>query len=411
MYNILIFIIGFISSQKIVVFGEINIGELFFGMALLFKIKELHIPKNSNNLLLLLLLWFMSQFMADLVNQTEIVKALKGMLAPIFILITLVGLTTFFYDKFEKLPIFLFGVFVGMWFRVMMSSQFYAGIPWKWGVGPAVALCFFTWLEFYNVRNKKMYLSLGTAIFVLISLANSSRSLAIFVLAASVLCAFSERIQGMVFYKRLNTSVSGRIYFLMILFLCLFAIDRAAAALFSFGPFLDMLPLEDAYKYSRQAESKWGVIVGGRTELLVSIEAFLDSPLFGHGSWAENSLYTYRHLDMKDASGGMLIDFFTAENNVKSYLIPTHSYLMGALVWGGFFAGLFWLKLLGIFVGGFLKNKVLSSPLLVYITIWMIWNILFSPLGSDARWITSVLLWVYMIMQPVNNNEKGLLIK
>jgi hypothetical protein len=150
-----------------------------------------------------------------------------------------------------------------------------------------------------------------------------------------------------------------------------------------------------------QAESKWGVILGGRTELLVSLEAFLDAPFLGHGSWAENSIYKYVHLDMMDASGGMLKDLISAEKNIRSFLIPTHSYLMGAAVWGGVMCSLFWLKIFGVFFSGFLNSKVILSPLLIYISIWMIWNILFSPFGADARWLSTVLLWVYLSM--INN--------
>jgi hypothetical protein len=248
----------------------------------------------------------------------------------------------------------------------------------------------------------------GAAIFVVICMANSSRSLAAFMLIASMLAVLSSRIKLIPFYRRLVVSPLGTLQLLFIVLIVVFCLDRSMAALFSFDPFLDLLPPLDAMKYKVQADSKWGVILGGRTELLISFEAFFDSPFFGHGSWAENSYYTYARLDMVDASGGMLRDLSVAESNIKSFLIPTHSYLMGAIVWGGFFAGLFWLKVIWLSLSGFLNRNVIESPLLLYIVIGMVWNVLFSPFGADARWLTTILFWFYINMSNDESFKKGL---
>ena len=49
---------------------------------------------------------------------------------------------------------------------------------------------------------------------------------------------------------------------------------------------------EDAQKkYEMEASGKYGVLLGGRTELLASLPAVYDSPILGHGSWAKNRIY------------------------------------------------------------------------------------------------------------------------
>jgi hypothetical protein len=400
------FLLGLISSQKINFFGEIFIGEILCAVVLLFNIKVIRIPAGSKSILGLLLIWFIAQLAGDIVNQTEFIKAAKGILVPVFVAIILLGLTTAFYKRYNYLPLFLFGVFIGMSLSRFIGSEYYAFNAWKWGIGGSVALCFFTWIEFYCKRNREIYLLGGAAVFVIISMVNSSRSMAAFMLLASVLSISSNRIKLMSLYKHLCVSPWGNVQFLVMVLLSVVLIDRSTAALFSYGPFLDSLPFSDAMKYSMQAESKWGIILGGRTELLVSLEAFFDAPILGHGSWAENPYYTYIHLDRVQASGGILQDLDTAEANVRGFLIPTHSYLMGSIVWGGFFAGIFWLRILGMTLFGFLNERVMSSPLLLYISIGLIWNILFSPFGADARWLSTVLLWIYIGMANNSTSKR-----
>jgi hypothetical protein len=404
--NLAIFIVGLLSSQKINLFGEVFVGEALCGLVLLFNAKAIRVPPGGRLLLGLLFVWFVAQFASDIINQTEIIKALKGILVPVFVAIILLGLSTAFYRRYQYLPIYLLGVFVGLWVSRFLGSEYYASNPWKWGLGSCVALCFFTWIHFYCKVYRNVYLLVGAVAFVVVSLANSSRSMAAFMLLASVLALLSSRIQLLPFYRRLGASSSGRLQLVGIMLFGVFVADRAMVGLFSFGPFLDLLPLADAAKYSAQAANEWGAILGGRTELLVSLEAFGDSPLWGHGSWAENPYYVYSHLDKVDASGSLLMDLKAAESNISSYLIPSHSYLMGAVVWGGVFAGLFWLRVLGICVRGVLCNSILSSPLYMYITIGMLWDILFSPFGADARWMSTLLLWILLSVAEIESSKK-----
>lgn len=407
MINLVVFIVGLVSSQKINLFGEVFVGEALCGLVLLFNAKKIRVPPGGMSLLGLLFVWFVAQSLSDIINQTEIIKALKGILVPVFVAIILLGLSTAFHQRYHYLPIYLFGVFIGMWVSRLVGSEYYASNPWKWGLGSSVALCFFTWIHFYCKAGRTVYLLGGAAVFVVVSLANSSRSMAAFMLLASLLALLSSRIQLIPLYRNLGHSpMGGGKLFILILF-AVFVLDRAMVGLFTFDPFLDLLPPVDAAKYSVQAANKWGAILGGRTELLVSLEAFWDSPLFGHGSWAENPHYVYSHLDKVDEAGGMLMDLEAAESNISSYLIPYHSFLMGALVWGGAAAGLFWLRVLGLCLNGVLFNWILSSPLYMYITVGMLWDILFSPFGADARWLSTLLLWILLSVVVIENSRRG----
>ncbi len=61
---------------------------------------------------------------------------------------------------------------------------------------------------------------------------------------------------------------------------------------------------EDAKdKYEMQSRGKFGLLVGGRPESLISWRAIVDSPILGHGSWPENEKYSNMLNDLEIETG------------------------------------------------------------------------------------------------------------
>lgn len=89
-------------------------------------------------------------------------------------------------------------------------------------------------------------------------------------------------------------------------------------------------------KYRDQTSGEVPLILGGRSESLVAVQAIADSPVLGHGSWARDRRYVELHHAIKVEYG---LPVFDAERG-KRDLIPTHSYLLGSWVEGGFLGGL-----------------------------------------------------------------------
>ena len=107
MISFIVFFIGIISSQKINLFGEVFIGEILCAAVLLLNMNAIRLPPGGKSLFSLLLLWFAAQLVADIVNQTELIKAMKGILVPVLVGMTLLGLTTAFHKYYNKLPFYL----------------------------------------------------------------------------------------------------------------------------------------------------------------------------------------------------------------------------------------------------------------------------------------------------------------
>lgn len=118
------------------------------------------------------------------------------------------------------------------------------------------------------------------------------------------------------------------------------------------------------------------LIVQGRGEFFVGIQAFLDKFLFGHGAWA------------KDTTGKYWIMLARLKGENSSFIgtwLPVHSVLIGWGVYNGIFTLLAGIKLFVFFLKTSYKTLIITSfknPLkycLSYSIIAFLWNILFSP--------------------------------
>lgn len=407
--EVLFFLIGFIFSQKVVFFGEFFVGEILCGLLIVLNLKRIYIPRNFKTILLLLFLWFLAQIVSDLINKTILIKSLKGVLVPVFIITVFVGLNLLFRKNIRYLPSFLIGAFLGILFsKILNPGDYFSTNPWKWGVGISLILMFFTWLQYTDYSRKKTILIIGTIIFTVISLSNSSRSLALIALSSTLVTLWSGFLTRTNIYNYFSLAPFGSAQLLVVGISTLYLADGFLVLLFTYQPFLELLPPGDAIKYSIQAQSDWGILLGGRSESIISLQAFIDSPIYGHGSWAENRNYVLEYYKLIDLAGSSLQSFEVMKQNIKSHLIPTHSHIMGALVWGGVVASLFWLYILRVIFKGFLNANLLESPLIVFASIYLVWNILFSPFGADARWLSTLLIWVYFTIIYGNRKKERL---
>src|SRR5207244_2538246 len=96
------------------------------------------------------------------------------------------------------------------------------------------------------------------------------------------------------------------------------------------------LGLEAQQHYESQVAAG-NLILGGRSEILVSSRAVADSPFLGHGSWARDREYSSLWVLLMRERGVKVAVVRGAED-----IIPTHSYLLGSWVEHGMFGALFW---------------------------------------------------------------------
>jgi len=148
-----------------------------------------------------------------------------------------------------------------------------------------------------------------------------------------------------------------------------------------------MLGEEAKGKYESQSSGQYGLLLGGRTEMLGYLPAIYDSPMLGHGSWAKDPTYL-----IAERQALAIMGYTTAEDvsidALQEGLIPTHSYIFGAWVDAGILGGFFWVWIFVLTARTLLRaypGTALLLPLVSFVAFELLWDILFSPYGAEER--------------------------
>lgn len=388
-FRVLPFIIGMICAQKIVLGGEIYIGEILAVAYLTLNLKKLDIGRGLRQLLLLAFIWAFCQLLSDQINRVDVIDSVKGVGAPLIFMSTLLALCIYMGKDIERMPSFLIGALFGLIPQfIFYPSTYFLSNPWKWGVGLFAVEYFAVYFTFFYQRKRSLYLIFFVVIFAGIGLSNDSRSMAIFpTLAAMIYVLARTRRFGSVL-----TKFKGRFGVAKLVFTLgslLLVLNSITTTVFSSDWISQSLPQESAKKFQMQAGGEYGILLGGRNEMLVSIDAFLEKPLLGHGSWAkDNGGYENALLARTYALG------YSDRNDLisSSDLIPVHSYLMGGLVWAGIAGGLFWLFMMRWLLFIFISNISFLGFYFYNGIVAIMWNIFFSPFGASARWSSAIFI-------------------
>jgi hypothetical protein len=125
------------------------------------------------------------------------------------------------------------------------------------------------------------------------------------------------------------------------------------------------------------------VLLLARNESLIALDAIYEKPLLGHGSWANpGHLRRLYLLKMREIYGAQ------APRKIFQDILPVHSVLLGAWVFGGFAGFAFWAYV--IYRTFYLANRLLLGAPLSMIALVVVylpyfsWHVMFSP-NSFAR--------------------------
>jgi hypothetical protein len=188
-------------------------------------------------------------------------------------------------------------------------------------------------------------------------------------------------------YFRMRLATSGRRVSPVQLFIVVVAIS---ISMIGFGAFYQhavksgWLGEAAQGKYADQ-QGEGGVLLGGRSELLSSGAAIIDSPIIGHGSWAKDPKYVAIMKDRREALG------YKRTHEADDDLIPSHSHLFGAWVESGILGAIFWFWVLFYVVKTLLRatGREPLLPVFAFIGFLLCWDILFSPYGAERRFLTT----------------------
>lgn len=382
--EILIFLIPLLIFVEIKIVGRLFLSEilLFLISPFLFMLRG-YLLKNINviKIISIGLLWFISQIVSDIVMGTQFEDLVRGWLKIFIFLINFSVLYILINNQKRRFIIFTFGLIAGKLLAFIFNPNLYSlEDPWKFGYGFPITLFFIIMIDLYLINKYKYFAYLTLLIVGVLNFYLGYRSLAgITLMALSII--FLKMNSNFNFENMSNKKIIYLIGYIIILILIIIAF-------YTFSASLGLLGAAQLEKYELQVMGDFGFILAGRSEIFGSIQAIMDSPILGHGSWAKNSKYLELMYEQLNEYGYRNFDFsFIYQGDG---LIPTHSYFFGAWVEAGFLGAIFWLWILGMTIKALLiiiRNYYYLVIFSSFIIFNFIWDILFSPFGAEARLI------------------------
>jgi hypothetical protein len=368
--------------------SEILLLILFLVMLVTHKIKLEE--KMAWMFILFCILWLYGQVLTDVIRDTPFGDFSRGWAKIVF---TIINFTVLFqlinYDR-RSIVIFIAGLVVGGFLEFSISPNIYAqNNPWKFGIGVPIALTIVIAVSAVS-ENRPL---IRSGILILASILNMNlgfRSMAGFLFLTAIYILLQWRWNK---YKGNDLKLLKN----KILLLC-FIFGAASFLLmqgYGYAAKNGYLGQGAMRKYQLQSYGKFGLLIGGRSEILISAQAIFDSPVIGHGSWAKDEKYAGAYLEIKRLFGYSILD------SNETDLIPTHSHLFGSWVEAGFLGALFWIWILFFPIAclsSMFQTKEKLTPLFSFICFNLIWDILFSPYAGERRFITPFYLIALLII-------------
>lgn len=398
--DLISFIVGLLALFYVNVIGQLYVSEillvLLVPMLWLQRGRALLRNADAGKIMALGSIWFLGQVLTDLIRQTPVADLARGWSGIIVLLLSFSSLYLLLGNNIRRIKIFVCGYALsGLLSPLVQPVLFFDTWPWKYGFGgPAILLTFLFVIMVSHGQLMQM------------------RKWFWLIMAVGVLSVFLEArsmggmviLSGMVLWVRTSPFTRGilsrvRARNLFVTGLLLLGIGWGVLEGYSYSAKQGLLGQTARDKFETQYNgSIWGLILGGRFEILASSRAILDSPIIGYGSWAKDAdyrLYMYQLTNLGYQVDMGLMDYYINSTD----LIPTHSHITQAWIWTGILGAIFWAWIL-VFVGKvFFKVNTFPNelyPLVIYFSIAAIWDILFTPFGAYMRLAWALRLVVFL---------------
>jgi O-antigen ligase len=350
-------------------------------------------------LIILCLLWLASQIVTDVIRHTAFRDYARGWSNIGMTIAYLAVLSTLLSGRPQRIVIFGWGLVLGSLLAFFISpNEFVQVDPWKFGLASPVTFAVFLLASRKQCSSSfSFFLIIGMGA---VNIVLGARSLGGICLAAAMYLVLTRIMRRNL---KGDTKLKPRTQFAIAVSIVLGIAGVIWVYEFAAGSGI----LGDAArdKYELQASGKYGMLLGGRVEMLGSVPAIYDSPILGHGSYPRDAAYL---LAARQALA--MMDYKDADNQSKEELaegyIPMHSYILGAWVSAGILGAVFWAAVLVLILRGLMRvypASVALLPLVSFMAFALFWGILFSPFGAEERMTSSyciVLLMTCMAMAP-----------
>jgi hypothetical protein len=325
--------------------------------------------------------WFLGTQIADTYNGIPAFNRMKGTARVAFFIFDFMALAIFINNKTRRIVIFALSIAAVLIIASLMFSAEFM-LRWKFGVSQGLAIIALLGSSYYYARRRYRICFLISLVLAGLNLRYGFRSqLGVHFVAMVLIWPLSAQARNLPGGSR---TVQAKTRILLLLVVAA-AAGYAANAAIKYAAQRGFFEESENEKFLGQAEGDYGVLVGGRPETLVAIQAIRDSPIIGHGSFPYGLKYMQLKQDIQYEHGYSDSD---DPEQVDYPVIPTHSHLTLAWVEGGILGGICWIYILILTLRALLRLSTLHpplAPLYSYLLVGFVWDILYSPFGSVNR--------------------------
>jgi hypothetical protein len=391
----LVFLISCVQFVNITLVGVITAADILlilsfvsFALQGKFRIES----RLAWKFLILGLLFLASQIATDIVRHTSFMDYARGWSNIGLTLVNFSVLCTLLYGRPRRLVIFGWGTVLGQFLQIFFYPDPVQDVSlWKFGFSFPVTLAIALIASRKDCRGNLPIILMGSMGVANIILAARN---------AGGICIVTALYLAVTHWLRRKTAGGAKLKIGLVAAMAITAVLGVVGTMWFYRYATESGYLGDdaREKYMEQSSGKYGVLLGGRPQLLATIPAIIDSPILGHGSWARDPGYV---IEMRQAL--LLLGYNGAlemsPDELTDGLIPTHSFLLGAWVYAGVLGAVFWAWTWLMIVRSLLRiypSAANMLPLMAYFVFLLIWDILFSPFGLDRR--SQVPYYLLMIM-------------
>lgn len=397
------FLAPLLRFVQIDVLGRLYLTDLLLAGLLLYLLirsgrrLSARLPRTA---ILLLVVWLLAQVATDLIRGSAFHDYARGWSMIGFALINFCALYLLVAGKPKRLVLFAAGAALGQIAGYFIApSEYGLGNAWKFGYGTGVSWLLVL-LAIGLARGRRLSRMRPAAVLLLVALLNifmGFRSTG----GIAFLTACYLALQAVRGTRSTATQIRPRQLFVL----------GAVAALGAWGVMQlyeysvegGLLGAEARQKYEMQTAGEYGLLLGGRSEFLVSSLAVLESPVIGHGSWAKDCRYASLYVELKREAG------YIPGAESETCLIPAHSHFMGAWVQAGVLGAVFWLWVLTLPVRTLARlyaTRERLTPLVAFLAFLLLWDIFFSPFAGDRRFMTPFYIVLMMGYLPAGTKRR-----
>jgi len=380
---IVLFAAGLASAIRVNFVGTLYGADVVLTIALVVVLLRRRGPAlpGLRPFLILGFLWLAGAIATDVIRQTPPQDYLRGWAKIGFLLVSLSAVWLVSAGHTARLMAYFAGLSIATIIStIFFPTEYQAAVSWKFGYATPLALiaCIAA-SRFRPVTPQgiagRFGIPLGLGV---VNLALNFRSMFAILLAAAGTTAVADFFGALSQRRRIATPAFALIFFASATLIAV-TISSGYSQLAQSGA----LGRDAQAKYHSQSQGDLGVMLGGRSESLASIQAIKDSPFIGHGSWAKDRYYVaLRILALRQH--GMVLNAVGSD----AELIPSHSYFFGSWVEAGILGAIFWIYCFlrsGQALVSLIDARSRAAPFLSFLMIQLIWNIPFSPFGADVR--------------------------